>query len=71
MNKRTLGDVTCLTHGNVTAGTIQSLKIDVRLAGFLYLYFVGTYRLTIFLEVMMLPFNLRMLVVVLSELIMI
>jgi len=30
MNKRTLGDVTCLTHGNVTAGTIQSLKIDVR-----------------------------------------
>merc|ERR1712183_31570 len=30
MNKRTLGDVTCLTHGNVNAGTIQSLKIDVR-----------------------------------------
>lgn len=30
MNKRTLGDVTCLTYGNVTAGTIQSLKIDVR-----------------------------------------
>ena len=36
MNKRTLGDVTCLTHGNVTAGTIQSLKIDVRLVPYIY-----------------------------------
>lgn len=35
MNKRTLGDVTCLTHGNVTAGTIQSLKIDVRLVPYI------------------------------------
>lgn len=30
LNNRTLGDVTCLTHGNVKAGTIQSLKIDLR-----------------------------------------
>ena len=39
MNKRTLGDVTCLTHGNVTAGTIQSLKIDVRLVPYICVLF--------------------------------
>ena len=37
MNKRTLGDVTCHTGGNITTGTIQSLKIDLRNPGF---YFV-------------------------------
>lgn len=30
MNKRTLGDVTAHTNGDITAGTIQSLKIDIR-----------------------------------------
>ena len=30
LKKRTLGDVMALTHGNVTAGTVQSLKIDIR-----------------------------------------
>jgi len=30
MKKRTLGDVMALTHGNVTAGTVQSLRIDIR-----------------------------------------
>jgi len=37
MNKRTLGDVTCNTGGNITTGTIQSLKIDLSNPGF---YFV-------------------------------
>ena len=40
MNSRTLGDVDCRTdNGDITSGTIQSLKIDLRNVFLIFIYF--------------------------------